>query len=249
MEMRSSINFCNKKRRNRPVLVIGGDKGGTGKSFACRAITGWLRQNDYDVEGFDGDSRNGHLSRYYANSMPVSRNVLRDPDGWSVMYQGWERVPEDRVIIVDLPGNIGDMVVAETNRLKLLAQALDRDIINVWVASEEEDSIWLLNTALQVAEASQTIFMMNGRFAADPSKFELWNGSQTRERFIADGGMETFLPVLPIFARTKIARARSPFHDVSQAELGRTERIDFDLWWTAVNDALQPLAQMLGERP
>lgn len=248
MAMRSSVTYSSKKRRRRPILLIGGDKGGTGKSFGARTIVGWLRKHGYQVVGFDGDARNGHLSRYYEGSLPVSRTVLRDSIGWSKMYLGWEQVSDDCIIVVDLPGNIGDMVASEAARLRLLAEALDRNIINIWVASEEEDSIWLLDEALQVADPSQTIFWMNGRFGADPSKFELWNGSQARERFIVDGGTEAFLPVLPIFARTKIAKARSPFHDVSAAGLGHVEQIDFDLWWEGVDQALQPLLLMLENR-
>lgn len=248
MAMRSTITHSTKKRRSKPILAFGGDKGGTGKSFGARTVAGWLRKRGYPVAGYDGDSRNGHLSRFYEATLPVSRIVLRDALGWTAMFKQWEQVPEDSVIVLDLPGNIGDMIESEAARLKLLAESLNRDIINIWVASEEEDSIWLLNSALKVADASQTIFWMNGRFGADPSKFELWNGSQTRERFVVDGGTEAFLPVLPIFARTLIARARSPFDDVSSARLGHTDKIDFDLWWEGVEEALRPLTLMLEGR-
>ena len=248
MAMHSTVTYSTKMRRRRPIILIGGDKGGTGKSFGARTIAAWLRKQGYSVVGFDGDARNGHLSRYYEKSLAVSRTVLRDSLGWSLMCQAWEQVDDHSVILVDLPGNVGDMVTLEAARLKLIADALDRDILNVWVASEEEDSIWLLKTALEVADPNHTIFWMNGRFGADPSKFELWNGSQTRAHFVGSGGKEAFLPVLPIFARTKIARARSPFDDVSAAGLGHVDRIDFELWWAGVEQALQPLALMLGGR-
>jgi hypothetical protein len=249
MAMRSSITYSSKKRRRRPILLIGGDKGGTGKSFGARTIAGFLRKHGYVVAGYDGDARNGHLSRYYSESLPVSRAVLRDSMGWTRLYMGWKQVADDAIIMLDLPGNVGDMIESEAVRLRLLGEKLDREIINIWVASEEEDSIWLLDSALKVADASNTIFWMNGRFGADPSKFELWNGSQKRDRFMADGGTEAFLPVLPIFTRTKIARARSPFHDVSTAQLEGIEEIDFDIWWDSVESALEPLAIMLGGRP
>jgi hypothetical protein len=247
MAMRSSTTYSSKKRR-RPILIVGGDKGGTGKSFGARTVAGYLRKRGHIVVGFDGDARNGHLSRYYSEGLAVSRVVLRDSMGWTSLYMAWQQVADDAIIVLDLPGNVGDMMESEAVRLRLLGEKLDREIVNIWVASEEEDSIWLLDSALKVADASRTIFWMNGRFGADPSKFELWSGSKKRERFIVDGGTEAFLPVLPIFTRSKIARARSPFHDVSMAQLEGIEQIDFDIWWDSVEAALEPLAIMLEGR-
>lgn len=244
----SNANFT-KRRKRRPIVLVGGDKGGTGKSFGARAVAGWLAMQGYQVAAFDADGRNGHLDRYYGETLGVSRITLRETLGWTSMYKAWELADDNCVIIVDLPGNIGADVTREATRLKLISEALNRDLINVWVAAEEEDSVWLLEEALQVADAHRTIFWMNGRFGADPSKFELWNGSKIRSHFISEGGTETFLPVLPIYARTAIARARAPFHNLSSANLGFTDRIDFDLWWTAVEESLKPLSDLLGGRP
>ncbi|MFC3786162.1 hypothetical protein GGR90_001670 [Sphingopyxis italica] len=242
----SNADFTNPRTKRRPIVSFLGDKGGTGKSFGGRAATGWFAANGYQIAAFDADGRNGHLSRYYEQSIGVTRVTLRDPLGWTSLYNHWEQADDDSVIVVDYPGNIGAEMAQEAARMKRVAAALDRDLISIWVAAEEEDSIWLLETALQVADARHTVFWMNGRFGSDPSKFELWNGSQTRARFIGNGGIEAFLPVLPIFVRTKIARARAPFHDLSSAALGLTDQIDFDLWWSAVSMQLEPLVDLLG---
>lgn len=245
----SSNATFTKRRKRRPIILVGGDKGGVGKSFGARAVTGWLAMQGYQVAAFDADGRNGHLQRYYEASLGVSRITLREQLGWTTMYKAWEIVDDNCVIIVDLPGNVGADVAKEATRLKLISEALNRDLINIWVAAEEEDSIWLLDAALQVADAHRTIFLMNGRFGADPSKFELWNGSKKRSHFVSNGGAESFLPALPIYARTAIAKARAPFHNLSSANLGFTDRIDFELWWTAVEESLKPLSDLLGGRP
>jgi len=67
MAMRSSTHMAKKPRR-RPILLIGGDKGGVGKSFGARAAAAMLRKYRYQVVGYDCDQRNGHLSRYYESS-------------------------------------------------------------------------------------------------------------------------------------------------------------------------------------
>jgi hypothetical protein len=245
MAMRSSISYNSKRRRGRPILLIGGDKGGVGKSFGARATVGWLRRHGYTVVGFDGDARNGHLSRYYGASIRVDRVTLRDPLGWSKMFSSWEEIDPDCVIVLDLPGNIGDMVEGEKTRLKMVAEALGREIVNVWVADEEEDSVWLLPTALEVADASRTLFWMNGRFAVDEASFALWQRSKIRAEFMAGGGTEALLPVLPIFPRMKIRDARCPFDDVTGARFTHIERIDFLIWEKQLDQSLEPFSKML----
>ncbi len=245
MAMRSSITHSSKRRRRKPILLIGGDKGGVGKSFGARAMVAWLRKNHYALVGFDGDGRNGHLERYYASTIDVDRFKLRDALGWSLMFKAWQKAPDDHIILTDLPGNVGDMVEDETDRLKRFAEALDRDIINIWVADEEEDSVWLLKTALAVADASRTLFWMNGRFAPDAEAFELWQGSDRRADFLADGGIEAFLPLLPIFPRIKIRGARCPFDDVSKAGFDHLEQTDFDIWWESLDQSLAPFAKLM----
>ncbi len=210
-----------------------------------RAMIAWLRERGYNVEGFDGDTRNGHLSRFQGSKTIVERGALRDSVGWSAFYKYCQNVPDDHLILVDLPGNVGDMVEAETERLRMFADAVDRDILNVWVASEEEDSIWLLKSALAVADASRTLFWMNGRFAPNIESFELWSSSKTRVDFIADGGLEAFLPVLPIYARTKIIKARCAFDEVSNAHLDPIENIDFQIWWNEVDQQLAGFSRLL----
>lgn len=88
-----------RKYKNAPIILVGGDKGGVGKSFLARIAAGLLLKRGSSVHGFDGDSRNPHLARYYQsaaddNSSPITidRSMLRSVDGWSEMYAKWEFV-------------------------------------------------------------------------------------------------------------------------------------------------------------
>lgn len=228
-----------------PVIIAMGDKGGVGHSFAARVAAGLLCSSGYSIVGIDGDKRNAHLFRFYSNSMPVQRASLRTTDGWADFYATIEQIPSNSIIIVDLPGNIGDILEEEKDRFQMMMTAFGRGIICLWVAAEEEDSIRLFERTKQLAPATHTLFVLNGRFAPNAESFELWQESNSRKRFLAEGGTEVFMPVLQIRPRTKIARTRSPFNDVSNAGLMTSEATDYGIWWRMTQRAFSPLLSMV----
>ena len=232
-------------RCSAPIIVTGGDKGGTGKSFVARILAAWLRRHGYLVHGFDGDARNAHLERYYGDSFTVERPYLRKDAGWDALFFGWENSAENEVLLVDLPGSIGDAVEREMERVQLMAEAFGRELIHVWVADEEEDSVTLLERLHPLTSWPQTLVVLNGRFGANANAFELWSESDIRSELLREGGHETFLPALPIQVRTRIARAHAPFDDVSRAKLTVYQTVDLDIWLKRVDAAFLPLAKIM----
>lgn len=246
MAMRSSVTYPAKRRRkNKPIIIIGGDKGGVGKSFVARVLAGWLRRLGYIVHGFDCDARNGHLDRYYGSSFTVDRTSLRSENGWAHLFRGWEDADPNAVLLLDLPGNVGDSIEREAERVVRMAGAFDRDIIHVWVADEEEDSVILLERTHHLAPWAQTLVVLNGRFGANIGAFELWRDSEVRAEMLQNGGSETLLPTLPIGVRTLIARTHCGFDDVTPARLSVYQNVDFDMWWSKVETALPGFGKMM----
>ena len=248
MSMRSSITFepeAQRKRAGEPIIICGGDKGGVGKSFLARLVAAWLRRHAYLIHGFDGDARNAHLERYYGDSCVVERHYLRREEGWSAFFHGLEKAAADEVLLVDLPGNIGDAVEREMARIHLMADAFDRPLVHVWVADEEEDSVTLFERLHNLAPWPQTLVVLNGRFGSSIRSFELWCSSDIRAELQRHGGHETLVPALPIQVRTRIARTRCPFDDVSRARLTLCQQVDLNIWLTQVDRAFAPLASIM----
>lgn len=245
MAARSSITYHSKgRRKHRPIIVIGGDKGGVGKSFIARIIAASLRLHGNIVIGVDGDLRNGHLHRYYSGSMSVIRTSLRDEAGWNNLLDAWDGAPEDAAILTDLPGNIGDAIEREMYRIQLIAEALDREIIHIWVCNEEIDSVTLLARVRNLTDVTNTLVILNGRFGT-PQEFIVWAESDLRAELLADGAQEAWIPVLPIRSRTKIALACCPFDDIAYAGFSRAEMVDFRMWWRRIESALEPFNKIM----
>lgn len=229
-----------------PIFCVNGDKGGIGKSLVARIHAALLRSAGYLVMGFDCDARNAHLDRYYRTVMPVMRNYLRHTDGWGLLLDGWENAPHNAALLVDMPGNIGDSLEREMHRVHRVVSKLNRAIFHIWVIDEEEDGITLLNRVKGFAPEHQTLIVMNGRFGDSPRSFVLWHESELRAELLAVGALETFIPALPIRPRTKIARARCPFDDLSSLQLHVSEQVDFEIWWEDIVRAFRPFYSQAG---
>lgn len=231
-----------------PIYFVSGDKGGVGKSICARAVCSHFIACGHEVVGFDGDARNGHLDRHLARHMNVHRMALRSFDEMAEMLNFWEEIPSDQAIVIDLPGNIGDTVAKQTDRIHRVADAIGRGLRQIWVASEEEDSIWLLQDALKFVDAKHTVFVRNERFGSSSEDFCLWHESNTRREFIDNGGVEGRLPLLRIRPRAAISKHRLSFANVEPAQLLVAEKIDFDMWWSVTQTEINRWLNLMGDR-
>lgn len=231
--------------RKAPIVIINGDKGGVGKSMTARVIASLLASACSSIVCIDADARNGHLERYMEKSMAVLRTNIRLEAGFQAACTAIENARDEEAVVMDLPANIGDFIENANERIRRFASAVDRAIIHVWVASEEKDSIILFNRVCQMAAASQTVFVLNGRFAPALAEFKLWAGSETRKNFLENGGHEIFMPSLPIYPRTKIMEAQVPFHMSHMAQFDAIEAVDFEMWWENIEHHFEKLITVL----
>ena len=118
-----------KRRRRAHVVVVGNEKGGSGKSTtAMHLIVGLLKQ-DRSVASIDVDSRQGTLTRYIANRehfLKVSGNVIKLPTHYVLTDHGDDAAETERngelerlgfliegawvnhdVVVIDTPGSAG----------------------------------------------------------------------------------------------------------------------------------------------
>ncbi len=228
--------------QNLPLVFCDGDKGGTGKSAAARVVSSLICELKIPIAGFDADARNGHLERYCGDSFWMQRESIRENAGYFALCNMFEE--RDEVIVVDLPGNIGDVLQQKLHHLKEVARLNSRPIVHVWVADEEEDSIILFNLLSSLAPPDRTFFVLNGRFGRR-DEFALWNNCDTRKQFLKEGGTELYLPALNIFPRTRIQRARMPFHLAHNLNFPFSELVEFEAWWATVRENFAPLTNCL----
>lgn len=226
------------------LIVSDGEKGGAGKSFALRAMADALMANGVDVVGFDADTRNSHLVRFYQNSFPVTRVYLRDQAGWNTLIDSVADINPQAVVLLDLPANVGEMLAAQMPRLQHACDRLNRVIYRLWTIDSEYDSVAQLAASREVVRLKNSIVAMNG-LHGQPQDFEIWQTSKIRKAFLEVGGLEISVPAMAPAIRSKISASRCSFAEADNLDLSLSERIDLECWRAASHAAFAPVIDRL----
>lgn len=229
-----------------PFIVIGGDKGGVGKSFEARTLTWQLNMLGIPLALGDGDERNAHLERHYSGSFSTVRFDARSEAGWTTMFNHLDTIPSGHAVVVDLPAGAGGILHREAARL-IANEDLGMPTLHVWVADPGEDSVRLFRDLMTIAPASRTAFVMNRRSDENLSRFEIWMNSRTRAEFLAEGGLEVTLPKLPQRPHDMIANQRLPFPSERPANWLRGDWFTFLLFKAAVEREQASLLRLIEE--
>ncbi len=67
---------------NKPIYVVGGSKGGVGKSLVTMALVHYLKENDDEVFLIDADTSNPDVLKSYEQEVTCKLVNLDDADGW-----------------------------------------------------------------------------------------------------------------------------------------------------------------------
>ncbi|MEA1071758.1 hypothetical protein [Sphingomonas sp. LY160] len=237
------MNFGLPRRSN--LVIADGEKGGVGKSFAQRALAHTILARGNDIVGFDADSRNAHLARYYASTIPVHRIYLRDRAGWNKLIDSIATLDHSTDVLLDLPANMGEVLAKEMSRLLLACQRSNRVVHRMWVMDSEYDSVAQLSSSQDVIPLERTIVVKNGLFG-EPEDFRIWEGSKIQAALKAAEGVELHLPAMPPALRSRISTAQCSFSDAANLPLTVSEKLDLEWWLSFSEAAFEPFLEKVG---
>jgi len=175
----------------RRIILVGGDKGGAGKSATARALTEYLDAHSAPHIAFDGDDVNPTFSRFYPKA---ERIFTRSVKGFEVLINNLES--EIPCQMVDL-GAGTSLVFAEFADKTDLLEELDQagaTLTFLFVLVSRVDSIGLLKLLFE--RYRDRIKYVIAKNESVPGNWELWNASKTREAVLGAGGVEISIPQL-----------------------------------------------------
>lgn len=179
---------------NKNMYVIGGSKGGVGKSLVAMAVIDQLLESGEKVLLVDSDTSNPDVWKAYRDLVPNETLSLDEADGWIHLVNLCD-THRDSVVLVNTGARNNKGVTAYGETLNCTLVELDRKLITLWVINRQRDSLELLHDYMEAIPNGVVHVIRNGYFGEE-KKFELYNGSKARQAVEAKGGKSVTFPEL-----------------------------------------------------
>lgn len=223
------------------IHLIGGEKGGVGKSVVARLLAQYLIDRQIPFLGFDSDRSHGALVRFYSGyASPV---LIDRYESLDAIVEAATENPERR-ILVDLAAQTQEPLTQWMDDSQLLAVAPELGLqIRYWhVMDAGQDSVELLKRLLDRYENRLSYIVVLNQLRGD--SFDILNTSGQLER--AKSLNATVVPIkrLRDAAMTRIDANSSSFWAALQPEdkgglrLGILERQRVKTWLKSAYDSI-----------
>jgi hypothetical protein len=217
------------------INLIGGEKGGVGKSVVARLLAQYMIDRSLPFIGFDSDRSHGALMRFYAGyASPV---VIDRYESLDAVAEAAAEAPERRVI-VDLAAQTHQPLVRWMEESGLLELAGERTFeVRYWhVMDSGKDSVDLLQRLFDQFEGRLTYVVVQNELRGE--NFDLFERSGQKERALALGAKLISLkrlhdgPLKKMDASSQSfwAAANNAGNADKAADLGMMERQRLKLW-------------------
>ena len=213
---------------SKPIYLVGGSKGGVGKSMVTMALIDYLQGNGESVVLIETDTSNPDVWKTYGESIKGELVNLEEADGWIKLINicGDDANKESTIVInTRAANNQGVQKYGET--LNSTLEELGRTLIALWVVNRQRDSLELLKDFREALPNALVHVVRNGYFGEE-SKYQLYNGSKIRAAVEEKGGKSlTFPDMADLLAddiytkRLTIAKASADLPIGNRAELKR----------------------------
>jgi hypothetical protein len=214
------------------INLIGGEKGGVGKSVIARLLAQYMIDKSIPFLGFDSDRSHGALMRFYAGyASPV---VVDNYESLDKVAEAAAEQP-DRRIIVDLAAQTHQPLSRWMEESGFLEMARELKFgVRYWhVMDSGKDSVDLLNRLLDQFEESLSYVLVLNEIRGDD--FSILDRSGQKERAVELGAKVLALKKLHDGPLKKIDARSASFwaaanHTDKTAGLGLMERQRLKMW-------------------
>jgi hypothetical protein len=201
------------------IHLVGGEKGGVGKSLVSRLLAQYMIDNDIPFLGFDSDRSHGALLRFYEGY--ASQVVIDSYEGLDAIVEAATENPGRRVL-VDLAAQTQERLTQWMEESQLLEVAAELGLhIRYWhVMDAGKDSVDLLKRLLdRHGDKLQYVLVLNEIRGGD---FRILDQSGERERALGLGATVIHLKRLHEVSMIKIDASSASFWAVANRGTGDT---------------------------
>jgi len=178
----------------RNIYLVGGSKGGVGKSLVAMAMIDYLQERGESVLLIESDTSNPDTWKAYKDVTDTELLNLDEADGWIQLVNLCDS-KSDSVVVINTAARSNKGVTAYGETLSSTLDELKRKLITLWVINRQRDSLELLKEYMDAIPNTMVHVVRNAYFGEE-KKFELYNNSKLRTTVEGRGGRSVTFPDL-----------------------------------------------------
>jgi len=212
---------------SKAIFIVGGGKGGVGKSLMSIALLDFLHANDRQPFLVETDTSVPDVFKTYGEAVEGELVNLDEREGWIDLINLVERRPESTIVINTGARNQTGISNFGRTLAKALPQ-LGRELVVLWMIDRKRESLELLSDFKEALPEAEVHVVRNLYLGAE-RKFELYNGSKMRAEIEAEGGRSLNFPELADRVTDGMNKARLTIAK-AVAELSLGDRMELERW-------------------
>jgi hypothetical protein len=218
------------------IIVVGGGKGGVGKSTVSLALLDALLYAEYKPVYVETDDSNPDV--YKAVNELVTSEIcnLDDESGWIKLGGIIEAHPKTS-IVVNTAARITDSLVEHGSILTDVAKELNMKLVMLWPLNRQRDGLELLKNFMDAEQDYAATYALLNTYFGKEDKFIRFRSSKLKDR-VTD---TIVFPELNDLVADKITDARLALWNADTGLGGIAERSALHKYRTAARTALEPV--------
>jgi len=213
-----------------PIFLVGGGKGGVGKSMLSMALLDYLRAAENAPLLIETDTSAPDVWKAYKNDVDSNCIDLEQKDGWLELLDILDRNAGTATVINTKAANqvglrkFGGMLTEALRQQK-------RKLVTLWVIDRKRDGLELLSGFVETLAKDERVevHVIRNLYWGDEAKFDMYNGSQLRKEIEGRGGRTLNFPDVADRVAEAINRERMPIHKARE-DLPFGSRVELCRW-------------------
>jgi hypothetical protein len=168
-----------------PIYIVGGSKGGVGKSIVALALADHLQRRNANIVLVETDTSNPDVMKAVHDEIECAAVDLDEADGWIELVNFCD-THRDAVVIINTAARNQAGVARYGATLASTLEELSRRLVVFWVINRQRDSLELLREFSTTFPDAITHVVRNGYFG-NADMFTLYKDSNVRKGIEAKG--------------------------------------------------------------
>jgi MinD-like ATPase involved in chromosome partitioning or flagellar assembly len=211
----------------KPIILVGGGKGGVGKSLLSIALVDYVIATDGRPFLVETDTSVPDVYKTYGAEIGAELVNLDEREGWIELLNLVESHPEDTIVVnTGARNQTGISNFGKTLR-KALPQ-LKRRLVVFWLIDRKRESLELLSDFIETLPEAE-INVVRNLYLGTERKFELYNASKMRTSIEQTGGRSLSFPELADRVTDAMNKGRLSVAKAIE-ELSFGDRMEVERW-------------------